>query len=192
MTITAAFSGMGRVRFHHCEGARRGDLTAHSLETQSAELLGSRAPAPASEKQFDAFRLEYNTERPHEALGQDTPASRYRSSPREYPSGIPQPEYPGRHLVKRVTDAGRFRFQQRLLVHRQRGCPSVDRPRRDRRRRMGDSLQRRAFSGNSCSAWRRRIRSLFSVLSVLSVCSASLPLQLRSFPRDAQCAWRRS
>lgn len=32
----------------------------------------------AQQKQFDAFRLEYNTERPHEALGQETPASRYR------------------------------------------------------------------------------------------------------------------
>lgn len=67
------------------------------------------------QKQFDAFRLEYNTERPHEALGQETPASRYRASPRAYPSRLPVPEYPGHFLVKRVTDAGTFRFQHRLL-----------------------------------------------------------------------------
>ena len=65
--------------------------------------------------QFDAFRAEYNTERPHEALGGDTPASRYATSPRPYPSKPPAPQYPAHFLVKRVTDAGTFRFQRRLL-----------------------------------------------------------------------------
>ena len=69
----------------------------------------------AQQKQFDAFRLEYNTERPHDALGGDTPASRYTGSPRPYPERLPTPEYPGHFLVKRVTNAGTFRFQQRLL-----------------------------------------------------------------------------
>jgi transposase InsO family protein len=67
------------------------------------------------QRQFDAFRLEYNTERPHDALGGDTPASRYTPSPRPYPERVPVPEYPGHFLVKRVTDAGTFRFQHRLL-----------------------------------------------------------------------------
>jgi putative transposase len=67
------------------------------------------------QKQFDAFRLEYNTERPHEALQQETPASRYCCSPRPFPTRLPIPEYPGHFLVKRVTDAGTFRFQRRLL-----------------------------------------------------------------------------
>ena len=69
----------------------------------------------AQQKQFDAFRLEDNTERPHEALRQETPASQYRRSPRAYPNKLLVPEYPGHFLVKRVTDAGTFRFQQRLL-----------------------------------------------------------------------------
>ena len=69
----------------------------------------------AQQKQFDAFRVEYNTERPHDALGGDTPASRYAASRRPYPERLPTPEYPGHFLVKRVTDAGTFRFQHRLL-----------------------------------------------------------------------------
>ena len=32
-----------------------------------------------------------------------------------YPPKLPVPEYPGHFLVKRVTDAGTLRFQQRLL-----------------------------------------------------------------------------
>jgi len=64
---------------------------------------------------FDAFRTEYNTERPHEALGQDTPASRYASSPRGYPHRLPPLEYPAHFLVKKVTTGGTIRFQRRLL-----------------------------------------------------------------------------
>jgi hypothetical protein len=77
-----------------------------------------RRAAEAIRQQFDAFRGEYNTERPHEALCQETPGSRYRSSRRAYPATLPvseYPEYPGHFLVKHVTDAGTFRFQQRLL-----------------------------------------------------------------------------
>ena len=67
------------------------------------------------QRQFDAVRSEYNLERPHDALGGDTPGSRYTSSRRPYPERLPTPEYPGHFLVKRVTDAGTFRFQTRLL-----------------------------------------------------------------------------
>jgi putative transposase len=64
---------------------------------------------------FDAFQIEYNTERPHEALQLETPASRYASSPRSYPSKLPTLEYPLHFLVKKVTAAGTFRFGPRLL-----------------------------------------------------------------------------
>jgi len=69
----------------------------------------------AQQKQFDAFRREYNTDRPHEALQLETPANRYVVSSRPYPARLPTIEYPGHFLVKRVTDAGTFRFQHRLL-----------------------------------------------------------------------------
>jgi hypothetical protein len=39
----------------------------------------------------------------------------YHSSPQSYPTHLHAPEYSGHFLVKRVTDAGTFRFQQRLL-----------------------------------------------------------------------------
>jgi hypothetical protein len=69
----------------------------------------------SQQKRFDAFRNEYNAERPHEALQQDTPAAHYHLSPRAYPSALPAPEYPLHFLVKKVTDAGTFRFQRRVL-----------------------------------------------------------------------------
>ena len=67
------------------------------------------------QRQFDEFRQEYNTERPHEALQQETPASHYTSSLRAYPAKLPKVEYPLHFLVKKVTTAGTFRFGTKLL-----------------------------------------------------------------------------
>ena len=68
-----------------------------------------RANRTARQRDFDAFRQEYNEERPHERLQQETPASHYQSSPRAYPERLPALEYPGHFQVKRITTAGTFR-----------------------------------------------------------------------------------
>jgi len=74
-----------------------------------------RATCTAQQRNFDAFQREYNTERPHERLAQETPASQYRTSPRPYPERLPPLEYPGHFLVKKITTGGTFRFRSRLL-----------------------------------------------------------------------------
>jgi len=53
-----------------------------------------RSSFSAQQRAFDRFRAEYNDERPHEALGQQVPASRYRPSLRAYPRRLPEVEYP--------------------------------------------------------------------------------------------------
>ena len=74
-----------------------------------------RANCAAQQRNFDAFRREYNEERPHERLQQETPSSQYAPSPRPYPERCPPLEYPGHFRVKKVTTGGTFRFQQKLL-----------------------------------------------------------------------------
>jgi putative transposase len=74
-----------------------------------------RASCTAQQRNFDAFRHEYNDERPHEHLHQATPASQYRASERPYPERLPPLEYPGHFLVKKITTGGTFRFRTRLL-----------------------------------------------------------------------------
>jgi transposase InsO family protein len=74
-----------------------------------------RATCTAQQRNFDAFQREYNTERPHERLAQETPASQYRPSPRPYPERLPPLEYPGHFVVKKITTGGTFRFRSRLL-----------------------------------------------------------------------------
>jgi putative transposase len=74
-----------------------------------------RGSLSAQQRAFNAFRSTFNEERPHEHLNGRPPASLYRTSPRPFPSRIPQPEYPGHFIVKRVTNAGTFRFKHKLL-----------------------------------------------------------------------------
>jgi hypothetical protein len=55
----------------------------------------------------------YNHDRPHEALGQATPASRYRPSPRPFPESLPPVEYAPGVIVRRVHEGGRIEFHGR-------------------------------------------------------------------------------
>jgi len=63
------------------------------------------------QRRFDTFRHRYNDVRPHEALDDDTPASRYHASPRPYPATLPPLEYPGHFEVRRVSKNGGIRWQ---------------------------------------------------------------------------------
>jgi hypothetical protein len=61
-----------------------------------------RSSNRAQQRCFDQFRDEYNNVRPHEALGQATPASVYTPSMRAFPSKLPEPEYPSHFEVYRT------------------------------------------------------------------------------------------
>ena len=76
-----------------------------------------RATCAAQQRNFDAFRHEYNEERPHERLQQQTPASQYVHSARPYPERLPPLEYPAHFLVKKITTGGTFRFGSHKLLY---------------------------------------------------------------------------
>lgn len=57
---------------------------------------------------FDRFRARYNHERPHEALADHTPASRWQPSPRPYPEHRQPPEYPAASECRRIGSNGTF------------------------------------------------------------------------------------
>lgn len=73
------------------------------------------ATVSAQQQRFRRFRAEYNQQRPHEALGQRTPAALYCSSPRPYPAVLPPLEYAGHMIVRRVTPCGAFKWHSRWV-----------------------------------------------------------------------------
>jgi transposase InsO family protein len=58
---------------------------------------------------LDAFRWEHNYIRPHEALGMETPASRWQKSQRCYDPRPPRWEYPAGSKVLKVDSSGKLR-----------------------------------------------------------------------------------
>lgn len=74
---------------------------------QEATLSPPAATFRQQQRRFDAFRLDYNQQRPHQALGQSVPASVYVSSPRPYPRKVAEPDY-GRWPVRQVCSGGKL------------------------------------------------------------------------------------
>ena len=61
---------------------------------------------------FDAYRVEFNTERPHEALGLDVPAKHYKKSNRTVPASLREPEYDNGKTLRKVNYKGYISVQQ--------------------------------------------------------------------------------
>lgn len=107
-------------RFHR-------SLQAEVLNGQSFENL------EVVQHAFDRWRTVYNCERPHEALGLTTPASRYRPSPRPYPEQLPPIEYGPDDAVYKVPVDGWLRVRGRRIKvsNALTGLPIAVRPRTD-------------------------------------------------------------
>ena len=102
-----------RIEPGHPEQNGRHERMHRTLQQETAQPpSGTRR---AQQKAFDRFRQEYNQERPHEALGQDTPASHYTSSPRAYPTRVPVPEYESSMQVRSIAPHGHFRWQGKQI-----------------------------------------------------------------------------
>jgi putative transposase len=90
------------------------------LERLHLTLLQDTASPPARSlrqqlERFHAFQRLYNEERPHEALGNDTPADHYAVSPRRWDGVLREPEYATDHTVRRVRHNGEIRWQGKTI-----------------------------------------------------------------------------
>jgi len=85
--------------------------------TMHAEvLLGRRfRDLDDAQRHFSRWRHVYNFERPHEAIGMHTPASRYAASPRSMPAKLPEVQYGPDDVVRRVGDGGRISIRGHKL-----------------------------------------------------------------------------
>jgi putative transposase len=98
----------------HPERIEPGHPEQNGRHERMHKTLKAEATAPSEatladqQRAFDRFRQEYNDERPHEALGQRTPASRYTPSRRAMPSQPASPDYADDMVVRRIDDKGQL------------------------------------------------------------------------------------
>ena len=95
-------------------GIRPGHSRPHHPQTQGKderfhrtlkhELISRRGfdSIQSCQNAFDDWRETYNLVRPHQALGQKPPVTRYRSSNRAFPEVLPPVEYSEGSIVRRV------------------------------------------------------------------------------------------
>lgn len=133
----------------------------------------TRPPAAhcaAQQRRFGRFRLAYNEERPHEALDDATPASRYVTSPRPLPTRLPSLEYPAHWEVRRVTSNGCIRwhsasvFVTSALSGEDIALEEVD-----------DALWTVRFGGVALGRFDERRHTIHPIASLTSGCEAASP-----------------
>ena len=86
----------------------------HERMHRTLKAETTRPPAAtmrSQQRSFDRFRREYNEERPHEAIGMQTPSALYAPSPRPYPERLPRLEYPQHFETRYVSKNGGIRWR---------------------------------------------------------------------------------
>jgi putative transposase len=86
------------------------------LERLHLTLLQDTADPPARSlreqlERLRSFQRLYNEERPHQALGNDTPAEHYAVSPRRFDGILREPDYSADHEVRYVRHNGEIRWR---------------------------------------------------------------------------------
>ena len=90
----------------------------HERMHRTLKAETTRPPAgslAAQQRRFNVFREEFNHERPHEALDDETPAACYTPSPRAMPDRLPPLEYPDRFETRYVSANGGIRWNSRWV-----------------------------------------------------------------------------
>jgi transposase InsO family protein len=91
----------------------------HERMHLTLKLETTQPPQPTLRQQqqrFDAFRQEYNRQRPHEALGQTPPVASYQPSPQSYPSRVPETHYDSSWRTCPISAGGKFRLNSAHMI----------------------------------------------------------------------------
>jgi len=102
-----------RIEPGHPEQNGRHERLHRSLKEATARP--PRGNMQLQQRAFDEFMQEYNFQRPHEALGQKTPASIYEPWRRPYPVRVPEVEYGHDVIVRQVRRNGEIRWKGELI-----------------------------------------------------------------------------
>jgi hypothetical protein len=98
-----------RIQPGHPEQNGRHERMHRTLKAETT--IPAQANLEEQQWVFDSFRLEYNTERPHEALGLEVPAAFYWPSRRQFPKKLPAIDYASWFTVRQVRHNGCIKWK---------------------------------------------------------------------------------
>lgn len=104
--------GIERIKPGHPEQNGRHERMHLTLKKEATRPAGNNFLQ--QQAKFDDFVDEYNTERPHEALGMKFPREVYMPSSRPY-AGLPDPQYPFHDQTITVTNCGRICLKRKKI-----------------------------------------------------------------------------
>ncbi len=90
------------------------DNGRHERMHRTLKAATAKPPQPTvrlQQKAFHAFQREYNEERPHEALDNQTPQSCYQASARCYPRRVPELEYGDDMETRVISQQGSLKWK---------------------------------------------------------------------------------
>jgi transposase InsO family protein len=99
-------------RPHHPQTQGKDERFHRTLKRELLNRTGFHSHA-ACQLAFDKWRDQYNLVRPHEALGQKPPGTRYAASARAFPSQLPAIDYEASDEVRKVRGSGQIQFARR-------------------------------------------------------------------------------
>lgn len=102
-----------RIEKGHPEQNGRHERMHRTLKAETTRP--PRENMAAQQRAFDCFRINFDNERPHEALGQKAPSTVYRRSERKYPNKLPGIEYPETFKVRHIHNGGTLKWKNREL-----------------------------------------------------------------------------
>jgi len=101
-------------RPYHPQTQGKDERFHRTLKLELLERQGFNSLA-ACQAAFNGWRDQYNLLRPHEALGQHPPVSRYQASGRQFPLSLPVIEYEPDDAVRKVNHKGEISYQSRRI-----------------------------------------------------------------------------
>jgi transposase InsO family protein len=97
-----------RIEKGHPEQNGRHERMHRTLKAEATKP--SQYSMAAQQLVFDRFQGYFNNDRPHGALGQNTPASVYTASNRKYPDKLSAIEYPHHYQIRHVHRGGGLKW----------------------------------------------------------------------------------
>lgn len=106
--------GVSHSRPYHPQTQGKDERFHRTLKRELLERRGFNS-LQACQVVFNTYRHCYNLIRPHEALGQKPPITRFQPSARPFPTQLPPVEYDAGDEVRKVKGNGQFHYQGQAI-----------------------------------------------------------------------------